>query len=266
MAEADRLPDGVERVVAPNPGPMTLSGTNTYLAGSPAWVVDPGPADGEHLDRVWSAAERRGGIAGIVLTHRHSDHAEGAPALKRRSGAPLGTSAPPPGSAAFWEPEVGELEVDVELAEGDRFGPLEVIETPGHALDHLCFLLDGILFCGDTVLGEGSVFIPPEGGALDNYLTSLRKLQALRLEALCPGHGPVVWDPSAKLVEYVEHRLDRERRLLDALERGLRSRDDLLDRAWSDVPPGLRPAAALTLAAHLDKLALEGRLPPGVER
>jgi glyoxylase-like metal-dependent hydrolase (beta-lactamase superfamily II) len=116
------------------------------------------------------------------------------------------------------------------------------------------------------VLGAGSVFIPPGGGSLTAYLESLRRLQELRLDALCPGHGPVVWDPAAKLREYLDHRLDRERRLVDALARGLRSTAELLDDVWDDAPAALRPAAALTLESHLEKLQQEGRLPAGVER
>jgi glyoxylase-like metal-dependent hydrolase (beta-lactamase superfamily II) len=261
----DELPQGVERIRAQNPGLLTLSGTNTYLVGHPAWVIDPGPDDNDHLERVWTAAGERGGVAGIALTHAHIDHAGGAESLRERSGAPLGAKAPAPVSeGAFREPQVEGLTLDVELGDGDRFGPLEALETPGHSLDHLSFLWNRTLFVGDTVLGEGSVFIPPEPHALGNYLDSLRKLQKLDLDALCPGHGPIVHDPQAKLAEYLEHRLDRERRLPEALERGLRSREDLLDYAWSDVPAGLRPAAALTLEAHLQKLAEEGGLPDGV--
>jgi glyoxylase-like metal-dependent hydrolase (beta-lactamase superfamily II) len=115
------------------------------------------------------------------------------------------------------------------------------------------------------VLGTGSVFIAPGEGSLSSYLESLRRLRGFELDVICPGHGPYVWDPQAKLDEYIEHRLDRERRLLAALDSGLRDRDDLLDAAWSDAPAELRPAAALTLAAHLEKLAEEGRLPEGVE-
>jgi glyoxylase-like metal-dependent hydrolase (beta-lactamase superfamily II) len=114
------------------------------------------------------------------------------------------------------------------------------------------------------VLGLGSVFIAPGEGSLSAYLDSLRRLRELDLEVLCPGHGPYVWDPAAKLDEYLAHRLDRERRLVEALDAGLRSRDELLDAAWSETPPELRPAAALTLAAHLEKLAEEGRLPDDV--
>jgi len=144
-------------------------------------------------------------------------------------------------------------------------GPFRTIATPGHSADSVCLLAGGACFTGDTVLGSGSVFIAPGDGSLSAYLQSLRRLRALELDVLCPGHGPYVWDPDAKLDEYIEHRLDRERRLVAALDSGLRARDDLLDAAWPDAPPQLRPAAALTLAAHLEKLAEEGRLPGGVD-
>lgn len=244
---------------------MTLSGTNTYLIGEPAYVIDPGPSDESHMQVVLAAGRERGGIAGIALTHRHLDHAGGAAALRDEARAPLAASKPPEHPTSF-EPQADELAIDIELSEGDVFGPLRVYETPGHAADHLSFLAGSVLFCGDTVLGEGSVFVPPTGGSMTAYLDSLRKLQVLTLTAICPGHGPVVWDPAAKLAEYLAHRLDRERRLVAALEQGMRSADELLDTVWDDAPPALRPAAALTLEAHLDKLGHEHRLPAGVER
>jgi glyoxylase-like metal-dependent hydrolase (beta-lactamase superfamily II) len=125
----------------------------------------------------------------------------------------------------------------------------------------VCLLFGRACFTGDTVLGEGSVFIDPSDGSLSAYLDSLRRLRSLDLEVLCPGHGPYVWDPAAKLDEYIAHRLDRERRLVAALDSGLRTDDELLDAAWPEVPAALRPVAALTLHAHLAKLREEGRLP-----
>lgn len=172
-----------------------------------------------------------------MLTHSHSDHSEGAAAF----GAPV------------FLPE-----------DGDEVGPFRVVGTPGHSADSVCLLFGRVCFTGDTVLGTGSVFIAPGEGSLSAYLDSLRRLRSLELEVLCPGHGPYVRDPAAKLDEYVSHRLERERKLLEALDSGLRKRDELLDAAWSDVPPDLRPAAALTLAAHLEKLADENRLPEGI--
>jgi glyoxylase-like metal-dependent hydrolase (beta-lactamase superfamily II) len=234
VESGDRDPAGVIRVRAANPSALTLDGTNTYVVGT--WVVDPGPNDPAHLDRVRGAATQ--GIEGVALTHGHLDHSEGAEQL----GAPVTL---PSG--------------------GEQAGPFTAIASPGHSPDSVCLLLDGICFTGDTVLGEGSVFIAPGEGSLVAYLDSLRRLRELDLQVLCPGHGPYVWDPRAKLDEYIEHRLDRERRLLAALDAGLRSRDELLDAAWSDAPPELRPAAELTLHAHLEKLAAEDRLPADLD-
>ena len=126
------------------------------------------------------------------------------------------------------------------------------------------FVAGRAAFTGDAVLGEGSVFIAPDGGSLGAYLDGLRRLRALGLERLYPGHGPVVEDPAAKLDEYVAHRLERERRIVAALDAGARSEDELLDAAWDVIPAGLRTPAAWTLAAHLQKLRAEGRLPDGV--
>jgi glyoxylase-like metal-dependent hydrolase (beta-lactamase superfamily II) len=238
----DRLPNGVLRVRAANPSPMTLDGTNTYVVES--WVVDPGPAMEEHVRAVYEAAG--GEVAGIVLTHGHFDHADAAPLLAERAG---GVPVLRPG-------------------EGEGTGPFEAVATPGHSPDSVCLLWRGVCFTGDTVLGAGSVFISPGEGSLSAYLDSLRRLRSLELSAICPGHGPVVWDPAAKLDEYIEHRLERERKLVAALEAGARTEDELLDRAWDDVEwdeaGWLRRAAALTLEAHLEKLREEGRAPPDV--
>jgi len=146
----------------------------------------------------------------------------------------------------------------VALADGEAFGPLRAIAVPGHADDHLVFVAGGACFTGDAVLGHGSVFVT---GRLGAYLDALERLRAMDLEVICPGHGPPVWDPAGKLGEYLDHRREREEKLLAALGAGLRDRDQLLDAAWADAPPALRPAAAQTLDAHLEKLREEGRLP-----
>ncbi len=238
---------------ADNPGPFTLSGTNSWLVGrNPAWLVDPGPLMEEHVEALVVEIEGRGGLGGIVLTHDHADHAEAVPAVRERyPEVPLGAA---------------RGEVDVLLGEGSRIGPLEAVATPGHAPDHLAFVVDTVGLTGDAVLGEGSVFISPDPGALSGYLDGLRRLRARRLTALGPGHGPGVTDVEAKLDQYIAHRLDRERRLLEALAAGNRTVEELLDAVWDDAPAVLRPAAAVTLAAHLDKLDDEGLLPGGVER
>jgi glyoxylase-like metal-dependent hydrolase (beta-lactamase superfamily II) len=238
---------------AANPGPFTLSGTNSWIVGSdPAWLVDPGPALDEHLGALIDEIERRGGLGGIVLTHDHADHSEAVPAIRERfTGVPLAAA---------------RGDVDVLLADASRVGPFEAIATPGHAPDHLAYVVGDVALTGDAVLGQGSVFIAPDPGALASYLDGLAQLRRRELTVIGPGHGPPVDDPAAKLDEYISHRLDRERRLLEALDAGSRSVDELLDEVWDDAPPQLRPAATVTLAAHLDKLADEGRLPDGVER
>jgi len=236
---------GIARVRADNPGPYTLDGTNTWVLGrDPAWVVDPGPALDAHLDAVAAEAQARGGAGGIALTHDHADHAEGTAGLRERLGGV-------PVAAARGA-------VDVTLGDGDAFGPLSAVAIPGHADDHLAFVADRACFTGDAVLGTGSVFVVSR---LREYLAALERLRSLDLAVLCPGHGPPVWEPAAKLTEYIEHRGQREAKLVAALDSGLRTRDELLDAAWDDAPPALREAAALTLDAHLGKLQEEGRLP-----
>jgi glyoxylase-like metal-dependent hydrolase (beta-lactamase superfamily II) len=217
---------------------MTLEGTNSYVVEE--WVVDPGPADEGHLDAVLDAAGGR--VEGIVLTHDHQDHSAGAPTVSERAG---GAPVVRPGG-------------------GERVGPFEVVATPGHSPDSVCLVRGRVCFTGDTILGAGSVYVAPGGGSLAAYLESLRKLSGLGLETLCPGHGPFVHDARAWIEGYLEHRLERERKLLAALESGGRTHEELLDAAWSDVPSVLRPAARVTLEAHLEKLRDEGRLPPGL--
>src|SRR4029078_6552835 len=177
-----------ERLVAPNPGPMTLEGTNTYVVGSGrCWVIDPGPDDAGHIERVRGAGDARGGIEGYLLTHSHDDHSDGIDAL----GVPPATED----------------------------APFERIPPPGHAADHVSFVAERVCFCGDLILGHGSAIVPPAelGGSLGEYMRSLGLLGAPDVGVLAPGHGPLIEDPTAKVAEYVEHRLARERALLAAL-------------------------------------------------
>jgi glyoxylase-like metal-dependent hydrolase (beta-lactamase superfamily II) len=226
----------VLRIVAPNPGPMTLEGTNTYLYGAdPCFVIDPGPADAGHVEAILAAGAERGGIGAFLATHSHDDHV---------------------GAAAI-------LDAEVLVPEGGAtFGGLRALATPGHAADHVTYLTaDGVAFCGDLVLGLGSTIVPPGGNSLAAFLDSLALLAAEGLSLMAPGHGPWITDPEAKLAEYVEHRLMRERRLVASLEAGERSRAALLAAVWDDVPPELLPMAAMAMEAHLEKLESEARLP-----
>ena len=239
MESAPEHPE-VVRLIAPNPGPMTLEGTNTYVHGAdPCVVIDPGDDDPAHLDAIRAAAAERGGLGVVLLTHSHRDHSEGA----------------------------DQLEAEVVLpGDGEVHAGLRTIATPGHAADHVCFLSeDGVCFAGDLVLGLGSTIVPPGGGSLAAYMGSLRRLQEEEIELIAPGHGPWVTDPAAKLAEYLEHREMREGRLLDALAAGERSRAALLRKVWDDVPLALLPMAAMAMEAHLEKLEEEDLLPDGLE-
>jgi glyoxylase-like metal-dependent hydrolase (beta-lactamase superfamily II) len=237
------MPPDLERLTAPNPGPMTLGGTNTYVVGrDPAVVIDPGPDDSGHIEAIRRAAERRGGIGTVLLTHDDADHFAGV--------EPLGVEPARP-------------------RDGETVAGLTAVATPGHAAEHLSFLLPAAggrcaCFCGDLILGEGSTIVGPRrlGGSLADYMRSLERLRELELTVLYPGHGPEVDGPRAKIDEYLEHRMMRERRLVAALERGERSRQALLDEVWDDVPQQLRPAAAIAMESHLEKLDDESRLPP----
>jgi glyoxylase-like metal-dependent hydrolase (beta-lactamase superfamily II) len=246
---------------------MSLEGTNTYVvaAADGVYVIDPGPNDSAHLDRVRDAAG--GEIAGVLLTHGHVDHSEGVEAL----GAPLlwgeamresemeamrralesGPTAPSGGLLS---------DTESNPPNGAEVGPFTVVPTPGHASDHVALVLGGVCFCGDLILGHGSSIVPPAagGGSLADYMRSLDTVEALKAELLAPGHGPWITDPAAKIDEYRAHRLQRERDLLTALDNGERSRERLLAAAWSDVPEPMRPAAAFAMQAHLEKLEAEG--------
>jgi len=268
-------------LVAGNAGPLTLSGTNTWVVGrEPTWVIDPGPNLAEHLDAVSAEIDVREGLGAILLTHRHLDHADAAWELARRfapvpvaavrdpvrhaheaAAAAAAAAANRSHQPAFAAP------ARIDLHDGDRIGPLTVLAMPGHTPDHIAFLTDdGVLFSGDAVAGSGSVFVAPDPGALAGYLAALQRARDRHPRLIAPGHGPLVLDADAKLGEYIDHRLARERALVEALGRGLRRVDELLAAAWPGTPWELQTAATITLAAHLDKLADEGRLPPGVER
>lgn len=245
-----------ELVRAPNPGPMTLEGTNSYVVGNdPAWVIDPGPDDPAHVVALEAAAQARGGLGGVLLTHSHADHSAVVDVL----GAPLLWGRPSDAVEGSWSTE------PTNPANGSLPQGFEAIPTPGHARDHTAFVRGDVCYCGDLVLGTGSSIVPPArfGGSLSDYLDSLRRLRDRDFALLAPGHGPLVTDPRAKIDEYLEHRAARERALAAALQAGERSRARLLELVWDDVPAVLRPAAAIAMQAHLEKLEAEGRISPG---
>lgn len=238
------------RVLAPNPGVMTLEGTNTWVVGpGPSLVIDPGPLDDGHLAEVEAAAR---GVTAVLLTHDHPDHAEGAAAFAERVGAPLVAARPPRGGERLRDGQAFHAP-DVELL---------AVATPGHSVDHVVFHepSTGALFTGDAVLGRGTSVIDPPDGDLAAYLRSLRRMRDLAPRTIHPGHGPLVLRAVAKLDAYLEHRAERERAILALLGFGPSTPERLAREIYVDLDPEARPLAERTVLAHLQKLQAEGRV------
>jgi glyoxylase-like metal-dependent hydrolase (beta-lactamase superfamily II) len=250
----------IQRVLAPNPGPMTGTGTNTYLVDDGSGqlaVVDPGPDDASHLAAILSAAEPLGRITTVLVTHRHGDHLPAAEPLCARTGASLVGHADLPG--------VQRAVVDGEVC----FGGWRALATPGHTRESLCFWEPalGAMFTGDLVAGAGTVVLDDQSGALGQYLASLERLLGLQPKTIYPGHGPLVADAVGKLQEYLSHRRLRVQQVLDALEsRGPSTVDELVAAIYTDVPPNLIAMAARNLNANLELLADTGQVRPDRER
>jgi glyoxylase-like metal-dependent hydrolase (beta-lactamase superfamily II) len=244
------------RLLAPNPGPMTLDGTNTWVLREPGHaecvVVDPGPDDEGHLDRVAG----HGPVALVLLTHGHVDHAGGARRFHELTGAPVRALDP-----AQRLGEEGLAGGDVIEGAGVE---VRVVSTPGHSSDSLCFLLtaDAAVLTGDTVLGRGTTVVAHPDGRLDDYLGSLARLHALAesgsARTVLPGHGPVLEDAAAVLADYIEHRRARLDQVRAALDAGDRTPGDVVRRVYADVDPALWPAAELSVRAQLDYLRETG--------
>ena len=243
-ASADRR---IRRVLAPNPGPFTLEGTNTWIVGaSPSIVIDPGPEDRRHLEAVHKEA---GSVGAILLTHHHPDHAAGASSLSVMAGAPV---------MAAWPQD---REIDLRDGEVVAAGSVRLVavHTPGHAPDHVVFHDPGsrVVFTGDAVLGRGTSVIDPPEGDMDAYIRSLEAMAGLQARVIYPGHGPAVWDAGAKLQEYIEHRRLREQQVVRALKDGPRSPEELVPAIYPNYPTELHAPAARSVLAHLLKLESE---------
>jgi len=240
---------GIVRVVAPNPGPMTQHGTNTWIVAYPggATVIDPGPDDAGHVAAVLAAA---GPVGRVLLTHAHADHYGAAAALRAASGAPVIAH---PGFAA------ATLRPDRSVGEGDAVAGLRVLHTPGHAADHLCFAReDGVLFTGDHVMGWASTAIAPPDGDMAAYLRSLARLGERADRVFLSGHGAAMHDPAARVATLLRHRLVREAGLVAALRRGPAALEALVASEYPVLETGLARAAGATLLAHLRKLRDDG--------
>jgi glyoxylase-like metal-dependent hydrolase (beta-lactamase superfamily II) len=254
-------------VLAPNPSLMTLDGTNTWLIAEPASpaavVIDPGPDDEAHLQRVVAtAAARDQRITAIVLTHRHEDHSAGAARLAALTGAPVRAVDP--------AQRLGSEGLAAGDVVTDGGCEIRVIATPGHTTDSVSLFLpaDLAVLTGDTVLGRGTTVIGTDG-SLTDYLDSLHRLRALaeqtQLRALLPGHGPLLPDALGTLDYYLTHRAERLAEVQGALAAGDRSLAEIVARVYAAVDKALWPVAEWSVRAQLEYLGTRGDLPPGVE-
>ncbi|AEV88987.1 beta-lactamase [Actinoplanes sp. SE50] len=250
-AEVDRLPGWVSLLRAPNPGPMTLDGTNTWILRAPgadlATVIDPGPLDEGHLRRI----AERGPYRSILITHGHHDHVEGAARLAGMLGGVPVRAADPEHGAGF-DPR-GSLD-------GNGL-EIQVLQTPGHTGDSVCFLVgyggERVMFTGDTILGRGTTVVAAPDGDLGSYLASLELLTAYESVPMLPGHGPARSDTAALARDYLQHRRERLAQVRAAMAAGARTPEAVVDLVYPDIDPRVRFAAEWSAAAQIDHLIRE---------
>ena len=255
-----RIAPDVWRIVAPNPSPLTGPGTNTYVVGrGRRIVIDPGPADPLHVDRILEVTG--GAVEHIVCTHSHPDHSPGAVSLRATTGGVV-CGMPPPDDGYQDDTYVP----DRILADGDVIthgdARLRVVHTPGHASNHVCLLLEpsGLLFTGDHLMSGSTVVILPPDGSMRLYLQSLERLREMPIADLAPGHGSLMPNAMDEIDRVRAHRLLRESKVVAALrERGSGTLDEILPVVYGDVPRFMHPVARYSLLAHVLKLEEEGR-------
>lgn len=241
----------IDRVLANNPGPFTGPGTNTWIlddGGGDVIIIDPGPVDTKHGRAIVDKVGSRVPVA-VLVTHTHMDHAPLANPLARDLGVPAVGYAPGP-----------RFDPDIRLLDGATFDvgglQLEVIHTPGHSDDHLCFLAGDVLFTGDHMIGGSSVMVESMGP----YLESLDKLRGRGLKRLYPGHGDEMGDPDQVIDWYVAHRRQRHNQILEAIGAGCRTVAEIVETVYADVEGSLHPLAARSVQAHVMLLSEEGRI------
>ncbi len=245
----DNGPMNITRVVAPNPGPFTGEGTNSYIvvSGSAALIIDPGPLIPSHLSAIRANLEGLTPV-GIAVTHHHQDHAPAANPMAAELGV-----------VSYGFGDFGGFQANSPIADGDviqvGYEALTVVSSPGHTPDSLCFLAEDALFAGDTIKSGSTVVVDD----MTAYMATLERLAALAVENIYPGHGEPIHDGSATLASYIEHRQVRERQIMAALTADIHSLDGIIALVYGNIDPTLRPLARQSALAHLQKLASEGR-------
>ena len=257
--EVKLLSQRVRRIVAPNPGPMTGPGTNTYVVGeTDLVVVDPGPAAPSHVEAILDCVGDQ--LKFIACTHTHPDHSPAAARLAEATGATLigRVTADDRHQDLSFQP-AAQIEDDNCIA-GDGW-TLRAIRTPGHVDNHVCFLLEeeGMVFAGDHIMNGSTVVIVPPGGNMADYIASLRRLLDYDVKVIAPGHGELIPDCRGEVEKLVRHRLMREAKVASALDSAPQSLDGLVVTVYDDVDPVMHEWAKLSLLAHLIKLEGEGR-------
>ncbi len=277
----EEVAPGIRRMVAPNPGPFTFAGTNTYVVGQGrVAVIDPGPDLAVHVETLTRALARET-VTHIFVTHTHNDHSPAARPLKAATGALVcayGPHGPPPGGSgpqggvaraddgvAIEEGADLDFVPDLFMADGERIaGPgwtIEAVHTPGHTANHHCYAFceERVLFTGDHVMSWSTSVIAPPDGDMQAYIASLQKLLARKDRVLWPAHGGPVREPAPFLRAFIAHREEREAAIAECLRRGIGRIPDMVARIYADVDPLLHPAAARTVHAHLVRMVAQGR-------
>jgi glyoxylase-like metal-dependent hydrolase (beta-lactamase superfamily II) len=270
---------GIRRIVARNPSPFTFKGTGTYVVGSgEVAVIDPGPDLGDHIEALLTAL-RDERVTHILITHTHRDHSPAARALKAATGAPTYGFGPHAGGrrgeAGVEEGGDWDFVPDIRLCDGDSITGkdwrLEAVHTPGHTSNHLCFALpdSGVLFSGDHVMGWSTSVIAPPDGDMAAYMASLEKLLRRRDAVYWPTHGPAITEPHDHVRAFIAHRREREAGILDCLRAGIGRIDDIVEKLYVGLQPGLRRAAGRSVHAHLNDLVgrgvVEAEGPPALD-
>ena len=269
--EVAEVAPGIRRVIAENPSPFTLYGTGTYILGrGEVAVIDPGPADGSHIAKLLEAVEGET-ISHILITHTHMDHSPGCRLLQAHTDAK---------SYAYGPHGAGKLEQGVPVEEGGdmAFEPdelvrdgdvlsggdwsVECVYTPGHTSNHVCYQLRGpkALFTGDHVMGWSTSIISPPDGDMEAYIASLERLLERDDAVYWPTHGPCIDDPKPHVRAFIEHRLDRERQILDCVGQGVHRIEDMVPLMYSELPEFMYPAAARSVLASMERLVGNGTL------